>query len=73
MFAPATNKPALPSFDGLGHFFSQVVAAFTGAQAAARVYERLSRLSQQELAARGLTRDDISRLTLEALETGVAE
>lgn len=71
MFATATKKPAVPSFDGVGQFLGQIVAVFAGAKAASRTYDRLSRLSDQQLAARGLTRDDVARLTLQALESGV--
>lgn len=71
MFATATKRPAVPSFEGFGQFLSHLVAAFAGARAASRTYDRLSRLSDEQLAARGLTRNDVARLTLEALETGV--
>jgi hypothetical protein len=70
MFAPATNRFDSPVFDSLGHFIANVAAAFTGAKAADRVYRQLSHLSDSQLAARGLTRADISRLTLRALTTG---
>lgn len=67
MFAHAAPKLAFPFLDSLGHFFGGLAAAFSGAQAANRVYGQLSRLSDAQLAARGLTREDVARLTLEAL------
>jgi uncharacterized protein YjiS (DUF1127 family) len=67
MFAPAATKPSVQILDSLGHFFSNLAAAYNGAVEAKRVYSRLSHLSNEQLAARGLTRDDIARLTLEAL------
>lgn len=70
MFAPAATKPSFPFLDGVAHFFSTLAAVFSGAQQARRVYERLSRLSDAQLAARGLTRDDIARLALEAMAGG---
>lgn len=71
MFAPATNTSGFHGFDSLVSFFAQIGAAFTGAQEANRVYLELSRLSDAGLAARGLTREDVGRLTLQALN-GVA-
>jgi hypothetical protein len=67
MFAPATKHFGFQGFDGLLHFFAQLGAAFAGALAANRVYHDLARLSDAELAARGLTRDDVVRMTLQAL------
>ncbi|HMA14399.1 MAG TPA: hypothetical protein VKP12_06415 [Kiloniellaceae bacterium] len=74
MFAPATSKPSspgFPSFDGILHFFAALAASFAATKEAGRVYERLARLSDSQLAARGLTRDDVNRLTLEALSGGL--
>jgi uncharacterized protein YjiS (DUF1127 family) len=70
MFAPATNKPAahhiFHACEGVLQFFATLGATFAGAQEARRVYERLSHLSDRQLAARGLTREDVTRLTLQA-------
>jgi len=73
MFAPATSKPAshgFPAFDGVVRFLAAVAASLAAAKEASRVYESLSRLSDSQLAARGLTREDVNRLTLEALSGG---
>jgi hypothetical protein len=70
MFAPATSKSpshGFPSFDGAVRFFTALAASLAAAKEAGRVYESLSRLSDSQLAARGLTREDVNRLTLEAL------
>ena len=67
MFAHATNNPGFHFVEDLGLVFSRIGAAFAGAQQAKRVYEQLSRLSSDELAARGMDREDIGRLTLQAL------
>lgn len=70
MFAPATSKSSsagFPQFDGIVEYFAAIVAAFAAAKEAGRTYERLSHLSDKQLAARGMTRDDVSRRTLEAL------
>ena len=67
MFASATNNAGFHLFDELGHFLSRFGASFVAAQEATRVYGRLSRLSSDELASRGLQREDIGRLTLQAL------
>ena len=70
MFASATNKPAahhlFHAVERVLQFIATLGAAFAGAQEARRVYERLSHLSDSQLAARGLTREDVNRLTLEA-------
>ncbi|GAB4361339.1 MAG: hypothetical protein Kow00114_15810 [Kiloniellaceae bacterium] len=68
MFAPATNHSVFHVFDELGHALGRIAAAFVGAQEAARVYGALSRLSDSQLAARGLAREDIGRMTLQALD-----
>lgn len=74
MFAPAASKPSshgFPSFDGVVRFFVAVAASLAAAKEASRVYDSLSRLSDSQLAARGLTREDVNRLTLEALSGGL--
>lgn len=76
MFAPATSKPSshgFPSFDGIVRLFAALAASFAAAKEAGRVYERLSRLSDSQLAARGLTREDVNRLTLEALSGNLGD
>lgn len=67
MFAPATNNPVFHVFDDLAHALGRIGAAFTGAQQATRVYSALSHLSASQLAARGLSREDIGRVTLKVL------
>jgi uncharacterized protein YjiS (DUF1127 family) len=67
MFAPATQASGFHFLDSLGRFFANLAAAFRGAQEAERVYRDLSSLSDAQLAERGLTRDDIARATLQAL------
>jgi hypothetical protein len=71
MFATATKTAGFHPLDSVGLFFAHLAAALTGAQAANRVYRELSGLSNSQLAARGLTREDVSRLTLEALNSGL--
>jgi hypothetical protein len=70
MFASAANKPVahhvFHAIEGVVQFFATLGATFAGAQEARRVYERLSHLSDSQLAARGLTREDVTRLTLQA-------
>ena len=67
MFAPATNNSAVHASDSLALFFARIGAALSGAQAANRLYRRLSRLSNSQLAARGLKREDLGRMTLQIL------
>jgi len=69
MFASATKNAGFHAFDELGHAIARIGAAFVGAQEAARVYSALSRLSASELAARGLSREDIGRVTLQTLNS----
>ncbi len=68
MFAHATNNPGFHFVEDLGLVLSRIGAVFAGAQQAKRVYEELSRLSAGELAARGMSREDIARLTLQAMD-----
>lgn len=72
MFASATNSSGFHVIDEMAQVFSRIGAAFAGAQEANRVYNRLSGLSAEQLAARGLSREDIGRMTLQAL-TSVAD
>jgi len=72
MFASATKNSGFHALDELGHALARIGAAFAGAQEATRVYSTLSRLSAGQLAARGLNRDDISRLTLQVLNDATA-
>ncbi len=67
MFAHATKPSPLHVFDHLGQILARSGAVLTGAWEANRVYNRLSGLSAAQLAARGLTRDEISRETLRTL------
>ena len=67
MFAHATNSASPQIIDLLGQFGSRLGAALAGALEANRVYSQLSRLSGSQLAARGLSREDINRMTLQAL------
>ncbi|GAB4394347.1 MAG: hypothetical protein Tsb0032_18660 [Kiloniellaceae bacterium] len=69
MFAPATKPSPFQVFDGLGQFLARSAAAVASAWEAHRVYQQLSSLSASELAARGLSREDISRMTLRALNS----
>lgn len=74
MFAPAASKSSshgFASFDGVIRFFVVLAASLAAAKEASRVYESLARLSDSQLAARGLTREDVNRLTLEALSGGL--
>lgn len=73
MFATATKTVGFHPLDSVGLFFARLAAAFAGAQSANRVYQQLSGMSDSQLAARGLTRDDINRLTLQALNRGLAD
>lgn len=68
MFAPATKPSPFHVFDGLAQFFARGSAALAAGWEANRVYNHFSRLSASQLAARGLTREDISRVTLRALD-----
>jgi hypothetical protein len=67
MFATATKTVGFHPLDSVGLFFAHLAAAFAAAQTANRVYRQLSGLSDSQLAARGLTREDVNRLTLQAL------
>ena len=73
MFASATNSLGFQGIDSLGQFFARIAAALTGALAANRVYRRLSGLSNAQLAARGLDREDIGRMTLQVLTNATSE
>ncbi|MGF1592051.1 MAG: DUF1127 domain-containing protein [Kiloniellaceae bacterium] len=73
MFAPATHASGLHVLDSLGRFFAGFAAAFRGAQEAERVYRELASLSDDQLAERGLTRDDIARMTLQALNAATGD
>ena len=68
MFADATKTSGFQAFDGLALFVARIGAVVSGAQEAIRVYNRLSQLSDGALAARGLGREDVARLTLQALD-----
>jgi hypothetical protein len=67
MFAHATKPSPFQTIDSLGHWFARITTALAGAMNAYHVYTRLSGLSTSQLAARGMTREDISRATLQAL------
>lgn len=71
MFATATKTVGFHPLDSIGLFFARFGAAFAAAQNATRLYQQLSGLSDSQLAARGLNRDDVTRLTLEALNGGL--
>src|SRR3546814_4484530 len=62
MFASATgNNSALQGsnfFGGVRHFFASLFAAYADAKEASRVYDELSRLSDKQLAARGLRSEE---------------
>lgn len=73
MFATATKTVTFHPLDSIGLFFARLAAAFAGAQNANRLYQQLSGLSDGQLAARGLTREDVNRLTLQALNSGLAD
>jgi hypothetical protein len=68
MFADATKTSGFQAFDSLALFVARIGAVVSGAQEASRVYNRLSQLSDGALAARGLGREDVTRLTLQALD-----
>lgn len=68
MFAPATKPSPFQTFDSLAHWFADITTALAGAMNAYHVYNQLSGLSDSQLAARGMTREDISRATLQALD-----
>ena len=72
MFAHATETTPIHAVDHLALFFSRLAAAFGGAMEANRVYNRYSRLSDRELARRGLDREDVNRMTLQALSNAVS-
>lgn len=68
MFATATKTVGFHWLDSLGHVLVSFGAAFKGAQSANRLYREYARLSDSQLAARGLRREDIGRLALRALD-----
>lgn len=68
MFAPATKPSPLHAFDVLGDWFHRITMALAGAWEAQRVYNRLSGLSPSQLAARGMTREDVNQVVLQALD-----
>jgi len=70
MFATATKTIGFHPLESVGLFFARFAAAFAAAQTANRLYRQLSGLSDRQLAARGLTREDVNRLTLDALNGG---
>jgi len=70
MFAHATHTPSHGIFDSVSLFFARLGAALNGAAEANRVYRELSSLSSGALAARGLAREDIGRMTYQALMHG---
>lgn len=67
MFAHATKPSPLQVLDGLGQSVARVTATLAAAWEANRVYNCLSSLSPSQLAARGLTHEDIGRATLRVL------
>ena len=67
MFALATKPSPFQTFGNLGQWFARITTALSGAMNAYHVYNRLSGLSASQLTARGMTREDISRATLQAL------
>jgi uncharacterized protein YjiS (DUF1127 family) len=67
MFAHAAHTTTHGFGDSLSGFFARVIAAFAGVAEATRVYNELSRLSPDALKARGLVREDIARMTFQAL------
>ncbi len=67
MFASATKPSSFQTFDSLGQWFARITTALAGAMNAYHVYNRLSGLSGSQLAARGMTREDVARYTLQAL------
>ena len=70
MFAHATKPSPLHVFDGLAQTLARGVAVLAGAWEAQRVYNRLSGLSSSQLAARGMTREDVNLAVLRALDAG---
>lgn len=70
MFAHATHTSPHGIFDSVGLFFARLGAAINGAAEANRVYRELSGLSGSALAARCLAREDIPRMTYQALLHG---
>ena len=71
MFATATRADGFSWVDSLGHFVASFAAAFAGAQNASRLYRELSSLSEAQLATRGLVREDVNRMTLQALNNSL--
>ena len=68
MFAHATEALAPSLFDRLNLVVLRFRAALAGAAEANRVYRELASLSSAQMAARGLVRDDIARMTLQSLK-----
>lgn len=68
MFAPATKPSLLPALDGLDRWFHRVTTALAGAWEAHRIYTQYASLSASQLAARGMTRDDVNQAMLRALD-----
>ena len=67
MFAHATEATSPRLLDDLSLLAIRLRAALAGAREANRVYRQLSSLSSAQLVARGLVREDIARMTLQAL------
>ncbi len=67
MFANATHTASPQIVDHLGHFAARLGAGLRGGLEANRVYRELSALSGSQLAARGLVREDLGRMTSQAL------
>ncbi len=67
MFAHATDTASPQVVDHPGQFIARLGAGLRGGLEANRVYKQLSQLSGSQLAARGLTREDLGRMTLQAL------
>ncbi|MEO3430131.1 hypothetical protein AAFN88_14820 [Pelagibius sp. CAU 1746] len=68
MFATATKPSPFRVIEDLGQWIARITTVLADAMNAYHVYSRLSGLSASQLAARGMTREDISRATLEALD-----
>jgi hypothetical protein len=52
-------KSRAPGLVAVGHFFSELFAGIAEGQDIARRYEELSRLSDEALLARGVTREEL--------------
>ncbi|WP_193370650.1 hypothetical protein [Pelagibius marinus] len=68
MFASATKPSSFQTIDSLAQWFARITTALAAAMSAYHVYSRLSGLSNSQLEARGMTRQDITRATWQALE-----